>query len=124
MPRQGVDGGERKWEKKRGGGGWSVTLEGANMRLTRSELQAALPPNRSTASRTDSNGADVSISTLPPPAPSGAAAAAGAAHSASELMANGGAGFFGGARGVERTGYLARVGICGKTPRREESCGF
>lgn len=105
MPRQGVDGGERKWEKKRGGGGWSVTLEGANMRLTRSELQAALPPNRSTASRTDSNGADVSISTLPPPAPSGAAAA-GAAHSASELMANGGAGFFGGARGEWREDWL------------------
>lgn len=72
-----------------------VTLEGANMRLTRSELQAALPPNRSTASRTDSNGADVSISALPPPAPSGpaVAAAAGAAHSASELMGNGGISF-------------------------------
>ena len=61
-----------------------VTLEGANMRLTRSELQAALPPKRSTASRTDSNGADVSISALPPPAAS--EGAAGAAHSASELM--------------------------------------
>ena len=82
-----------------------VTLEGANMRLTRSELQAALPPKRSTASRTDSNGADVSISALPPPAASGAAAVA--AHSASELMGNGGISFLvahrtGGARGEWR----------------------
>uniref|UniRef100_A0A0A9CG04 Uncharacterized protein n=1 Tax=Arundo donax TaxID=35708 RepID=A0A0A9CG04_ARUDO len=70
----------------------SCFFEGENMRLTRSELQAALPPKRSTASRTDSNGADVSISALPPPAPS-AAAAAGAAHSGSELMGNGGVNF-------------------------------
>lgn len=123
MPWQGMDGGERKWEKKRGGGGWSVTLEGANMRLTRSELQAALPPKRSTASRTDSNGADVSISTLPPPAPSGAAAA-GAEHPASELMANGGTGFLvvreesGDWRGLTTWLEWGYVG------RREESCGF
>ena len=41
------------------------------MRLTRQELQtaAAPPPKWSTASRTDSKGADVSISALPPPPP-------------------------------------------------------
>ncbi|GJN40649.1 hypothetical protein PR202_gb29897 [Eleusine coracana subsp. coracana] len=43
--------------------------EGANMRLTRAALQAAPPPKRSTASCTDSNGAEVSISALQPPAP-------------------------------------------------------
>lgn len=78
----GIDGGAGNGRRR------VVTLEGANMRLTRSELQAALPPKRSTASRTDSNGADVSISALPPPAASAAAAAA-AAHSASEELMGG-----------------------------------
>jgi hypothetical protein len=52
------------------------------MRLTRSVLQTAPPPKRSTASRTDSNGADVSISALQP---TPTAAGAGG-HWASELM--------------------------------------
>lgn len=58
------------------------------MRLTRPALQAAPPPKRSTASRTDSKGAEVSISALQPPTPL-PRAAGGGEHSASELMGNG-----------------------------------
>jgi hypothetical protein len=71
------------------------------MRLTRSALQAAPPPpKRSMASRTDSNGAEVSISALQPPAPAPTAAMAAEAggHSVSELI-GGTAG-----RGVARLG--------------------
>jgi hypothetical protein len=72
-------GGRRKRGEGEGEGERPVfTLEGAN--------QAALPPKRSTASRTDSNGADVSTSALPPPPPTPSAATGAAAHSASELM--------------------------------------
>jgi hypothetical protein len=52
------------------------------MRLTRS----APPPKRSMASRTDSNGAEVSISALQPPAPAPTAAAGAGGHSASEVI--------------------------------------
>jgi hypothetical protein len=61
-------------------GNVTLGLGGANMRLMRLEVQAALPPKRSTASRTDSNGADVSISALP------ATAMAGAGHASSAPM--------------------------------------
>jgi hypothetical protein len=72
------------------GGGKCATLEagdGANMRLTRSVLQTAPPPKRSTASRTDSNGADVSIS-------------GAGGHWASELMDG------------SRTQSVRAVGVC------------
>lgn len=79
------------------------------MRLMRWELQAALPPKRSTASRTDSNGADVSISALPPPP------TAAAAHSASALAMDGGEGKWGGILRSKDGGFFpwdsARSGV-------------
>jgi hypothetical protein len=53
--------------RERGGGEGRLTLWCAKMRRTRWELQAALSPKRSTTSRTESDGAEVSISALPPP---------------------------------------------------------
>jgi hypothetical protein len=59
----------------------------ANIRLMRSELQAALPPKRSTASRTDLKGVEVSTSALPC-RPAAAEAPGGASSCASASPAS------------------------------------
>lgn len=61
---------------------------GANIRLMRLELQAALPPKWLTASRTDLKGAEVSTSALPckPPAAAEAPGGASPCGSASPFM--------------------------------------
>lgn len=81
-------------------------FEGANIRLMRWELQAALPPKWSTASRTDLKGAEVSTSALPsrPPAAAEAPGWASSCASASPFMgtraASKDSSFLGSVRGV------------------------
>jgi len=77
------------------------------MRLMRWELQAALPPKWSTASRTDLKGAEVSTSTLPSRPPAAVGGARSCASSSPSM----------GTRAWSKADDVSRLfGFCGVLP--------